>query len=419
MPGHGKSRPKNTTIPLDALKWRYGNAGNLLRIYLDICKCLSGRCTEASWDEYSTADWALFEKLVLDEGVAALINNKKSELKPLLEHIPIETWLNFSGMRMRIKYTNELRYRELFENVFPAILPEYKPLVMLKGSALALALYNDISLRNMCDTDLLVSYENLTVIADKLKKTGYKIINESITNPRPYSSILVEDKHLSLRKSGANGILIELHWKLLRRYQQKGYELDNWFLKNLMPIPEDGIFQSIPGLYMLNYTASFIHQVLHVYLCHGKAVSGLFHFYETYFMAKKWNDLIDWDGLSDIFEKLGQIDFLILASDMCEELFGKALPVKNLTNSDRNAFVLKLNSQPIKTPIVKYLYIIKQLPLMQKLKFIFGAVFPSPSFMKKRYDNEKGSLLLLYLRRLSDGLKVLPKFIRTVLTGSS
>lgn len=415
MPGHGMSRPKNTTIPLDALKERYGNADNLLKIYLDICKCLSGRCAEVAWKEYSTADWQLFERLVLEEGVGALINSKKPELRQLIDRIPLESWLKFSTMRVRIRYTNEMRYKELSGNVFPVILPQFHPVIMLKGSALALMLYEDISLRNMCDTDLLVRHEFLNPASDKLKEAGYNIFIESIIHLRPLSSTLIEDKHLSLKKSGSKGQIIELHWKLINLYHQKGFDLDSWFFEQLIQVEDNGTFKNVSGLYMLSHTACLIHQILHVYFCHNIAVSGLNHFYETYFMAQKWKDLIDWDELSYIFDKLGLREILFLASVLSEELFGVALPLKDPAVSNQNTFILKLKSQPMNTSSAQSLYIIKQLPFKEKLKFVFETVFPSPAYMKKRYRDEKpGRLPFLYFRRLFDGLKDLPKFAKAL-----
>lgn len=406
------NRQKNTTIPIDALKRRYGNTDNLLKIYLDICRCLSGRCAEVVWKEYSTDDWQLFERLVLEEGVAALINSKKPALKPLIDIIPLESWLKFSSMRLRIKYTNEMRFKELSGNVFPAVLPEFQPVIMLKGSALALTLYEDISLRNMCDTDLLVRQELLDQAYAMLKEAGYSIFIESITHLRPVSSTLIEDKHLSLKK-GAKGQVIELHWRLINLNQKKGFDLESWFFEHLMPIEDDGTFKDVSGLYMLSHTASFAHQILHIYFSHDIAASGLFHFHETYFMAQKWKSLIDWDELSCIFDELGLGEILLLASDMTEELFGTALPLRIPAGSERNTFMLKLRSQPMKTSTVQSLYKIRQLSFSEKLKFIFEAVFPPPAYMKKRYRGEKpGILPFLYFRRLSDGLKDLPKFIK-------
>lgn len=415
MPGHGMSRQKKTNIPIDALKERYGNAGNLLKIYLDICRCLSGRCAEVIWKEYSTEDWQLFEKLVLEEGVAAFINSRKPELKQLIDMIPLESWLKFSSMRVRIKYTNEMRFKELSGNVFPAVLPQFQPLIMLKGSALALALYEDISLRNMCDTDLLVRYDSLDPASDKLREAGYNIFYESITHLRPVSSTLIEDKHVSLKKPGAKGQIIELHWKLVNLYHHEGFDLDSWFFEQLMPVEDDGKFKNVSGLYMLSHTACLVHQILHVYFCHDIAVSGLFHFHETYFMAQKWKDLIDWDELWHVFDELGLGEILFLASDMTEELFGAALPLKVRTVSNQNLFIIKLRSQPLKTSSAKLLYIIRQLPFKEKLQFVFESVFPPPAYMKKRYRDEKpGRLPLLYLQRLSDGLKDLPKLVKAL-----
>jgi hypothetical protein len=416
MQDHGKSRPKNTSIPLDALNKRYGNAVNLLRIYLDICKCLSGRCAESMWSEYSDPDWRLFEKVALGEGVAATINSKKPELKPLLEHIPLDIWLNFSAMRMRVRHTNGLRFKELSENVFPAVLPDMGPVVLLKGSAMAPMLYEDISLRGMCDTDLLVTSWNLNAITAKLKEIGYNIFTESITPLRPVTSSVFEDKDISLKKSGANGLVIELHWKLIRQHHQKAFDLDSWFFKELMPVPDNGAFQSISGLFMLSHTACLLHQIFHVYFWHSISSSALFHLYETYLLAEKWYELIEWDRLSEIFEMLGLTEVLSLASDMSEELFGKALPLEKTAAAAESPLYLRLKAQPMRTAAADSLYVLRHLSLRQQIKFIFESVFPSPSFMKMRYNNQKSkSLALLYMRRLSDGLSDLPRLIKSLM----
>jgi hypothetical protein len=69
----------------------------------------------------------------------------------------------------------------------------------------------------------------------------------------------------------------------------------------------------------------------------------------------------------------------------------------------------------MKTSSAQTLYIIRQLPFKEQLKFVFETVFPPPAYMKKRYRDEKsGRLPSLYLRRLSDGLKDLPKFAKAL-----
>jgi hypothetical protein len=327
----------------------------------------------------------------------------------------MEIWLNFSAMRMRVRHTNELRFKELSQNVFPAVLPDKGPVVLLKGSALALTLYEDISLRNMCDTDLLVTRGNLNAIAAQLKETGYSIFSESLTPLRPVASFVLEDKDISLKKSGPTGLMIELHWKLIRQHQQKAIDLDSWFFKELMQVPDKGAFQNISGLFMLSHTACLAHQIYHVYFWHCTANSGLFHFYETYLLAKKWNDLIEWNRLSEIFEKLELTEILCLASGISEELFGEALPFVKTAASTEIPFYLRLKSQPMKTSAADSLYVLKHLSLRQQVKFIFESVFPSPSFMKSRYKNQKSKpLALLYIRRFSDGLSDLPRLLKSL-----
>lgn len=403
MPGHGKSRLNNTTIPLDALRERYGNADNLFKIYIDICKCLSGRCAEVCWKEYLNADWELFKKLVLGEGIAALINSKKPELKTLLEHIPIEIWLNFSTMRMRIKHTNDLRYKELIERVLPAILPELGPVVLLKGSALALTLYDDISLRNMSDFDILIkNKKTANEISLKLKNLEYRMShdNDHLSKNHFY------DKDLALEISSPFRFMIEFHWNPVDYHLSYGNNLTEWFFSQVIPLNDNPIFSEKAGLNVLSPTACFVLQILHCYLEHGLSSMSLSHVFETYYMIEKWGNLIKWEEVSRVFTDCGQFVFLKFVSEIINERFDIPLPIDRLYNSENSftSFLIKSQAHKTKTHAALYLYNMESLPLNKKLKLFIESVFPNPSYMKERYKGHKNSLVTLYFKRWHNAL---------------
>lgn len=397
------SRQKNTTIPLDALKKRYGNKDNLSVIYLDICRCLSGRCGEACWNTYSASDWELFEKIASGEGAAGLINSMKPQLKHLLEHIPIDIWLGLSATRMHIKHTNQLRYKEFGERVLPEILPDLGPVTLLKGSALALNLYEDISLRNMCDFDVLIKdKKTANDILPKLTGLGYRrsLDYDHLENDRFY------DKDIALEIATPFRFMIEFHWSPVNYHLSYGNRLSLWISSQILPLDENPFLKASTGLKTLSPEASFVLQTLHCYIEHGMASMSLSHLYETYFMMKKWNDSIDWDEVEQVLSDCGRLDFLRPVSNYIEEIFGEPLPAA-ITGTKKSRYtnlLMKAQSMDMKSHASLYLYSMKALPMRKKIRLFMDSVFPSPSYIRNRYNSSGRSLAYLYFRRWRDAL---------------
>lgn len=84
------------------------------------------------------------------------------------------------------------------------------PVLLLKGAALAGALYGDPALRPMRDLDLLVPETDVSRALDVLIACGYTVAH---AEPRPGSALAWENE-LLLTRPAVIGVSVELHWRL-------------------------------------------------------------------------------------------------------------------------------------------------------------------------------------------------------------
>ncbi|MDQ3081330.1 MAG: nucleotidyltransferase family protein [Gemmatimonadota bacterium] len=89
--------------------------------------------------------------------------------------------------------------------------------IVLKGPAVALAAYDDASMRTFSDVDLLVEVHNLTAARESLVATGYTTDYDLAAEPA-----LIRNGH-ALEFSGP-GTKVELHWSLVSRHLRVGFD---------------------------------------------------------------------------------------------------------------------------------------------------------------------------------------------------
>jgi hypothetical protein len=304
---------------------------------------------------------------------------------------------------MRIKRTNEMRYKELRERVLPEILPDLGPVVLLKGSALALTLYEDISLRSMCDFDILVkTRKTANDIFMKLQKFGYQMTHDN----DPLNNSSFHDKDLAVEISCPDRFMIEFHWNPVNYHLSYVNNINEWFFSQSKSLIDTIVLSNMSGVGILSPSADFVLQVIHCYLEHGLPSMSLLNVYETFFMMRKWRHLIDWGKVCEIFSVSGWLPCLKFVSEATDERFGMPLPIDNLKNLGDSFSSKIFNSQiySSKTHAALYLFNMKPLPFGKKVKVFFEAVFPSPLYMRDRYRGSNLNLASLYFKRLKDAL---------------
>lgn len=150
------------------------------------------------------ADWNELFSLTQRGGIAGMVARHLDRLAP-----PTEVRLEF----LRASLLTEQRNRLLVEEAVRLCAEAEQAgltLVPLKGSALNLGLpYHDLSMRSMCDLDLLTRREQVADLDRFLTERGYRLQGPPRDALERYGS------HLGYLGAGQSSVRVELHWTAL------------------------------------------------------------------------------------------------------------------------------------------------------------------------------------------------------------
>lgn len=285
---------------------------------------------------------------------------------------------------------NALLFQEL-EQILRAFGKLGQKLILLKGSALGTQIYPNLALRPMVDLDLLVDRSKTTPAISILQQQGFQIAR---VEEQPGFTINYENE-IVLRKFRAIEIVVEVHWSLFNSpYYQ--YKLSQeWLWESAQTIEVNGV----PAL-MLKPEIQVLHLCGH--LSYHHAGEGWLWRHDLAEMIMHYREALDWD---QIIEYANQFDLLITLQTNLASLqvvYGAIVPDKvmmKLAAYDPTKAEKRLFSQ---LNIVKkksgktFLEDFSSLPdWKSKLDFALHNLFPSPNYMKVRYQFN-ASLLLPY-----------------------
>ncbi len=172
--------------------------------------------TAARVQALSLPAWEEIIALALSHGVAPLLHRSlqaSGGLAALQE--PVRKRLN--DERRATGFAN-LRRCAVFKDIALAFAERNIPLIALKGLHLAELVYRDISLRPMDDVDILVPRAELGKAVATLQRMGYGPEEDMSSS----AEALLDFSHAVALEHRGLGILIELHWTLVK--QGYGYE---------------------------------------------------------------------------------------------------------------------------------------------------------------------------------------------------
>jgi hypothetical protein len=188
--------------------------------------------------------------------------------------------------QLRIDYfanakRNLLLFQEL-EDMLQALARQDVPVILLKGAALAEAVYGNVAVRPMGDVDLLVEETDVPTALRVVAGSGYEI-----TPPRAYRCEVMG------RKAGEHSALIEIHWNLfVPFYYQYAMPMD-WFWATGLPLEVGEASTS-----MLGPEAQVLHLCGHLALHHGAAKDPrLLWLYDLAVVVARYEHSMDWDLL--------------------------------------------------------------------------------------------------------------------------
>jgi len=208
--------------------------------------------------------------------------------------------------------------------------------VLLKGGAALLdeGLYPDVSMRYLCDLDILVPLSHLHDAAIALKRIGFQAVPEPTVPKRWVRPLrLPLGHHLPPLLYGETGVVVELH-------------------RTITPQKFDSLLSATSGiehqskrkfrgleLSVLAPTDRIVHNIVHSQLHHGQHKRGaidLRQLFELGLLTVKFGREIDWQDVESRFRGAGYLEVLQHHVELLQTIFS----VPSVISTPRNPEVL-------------------------------------------------------------------------------
>jgi len=310
---------------------------------------------------------------------------------------------------LRKQYYDTAGFNMLILQELVALLRSFETaqidVVVLKGAALVLDVYERLAHRPMIDLDLLIRFEDLDVARAMLEKKEYQEIR-----PAPFADDtgLVWNEIMLVQKE-KKGPAIELHWHLI----DNPYYATRLNTESLIERSRQlNVADVSPRV--LDLEDQIIHLCCHNLYHHlGRFTHSLV---DIAFLVAKYGDEITWEKIiqqaeeSDVTLAVGTA-ILQLSSNWYTSIPESAIEKSSSWKpSNRERFYA--SSQ--QSEYLRALRTISALPgVRSKFRYIRGQLLPERPYMMWRYDlGPETSLTSSYMRRFGDGIQGLGRTIR-------
>jgi hypothetical protein len=266
------------------------------------------------------------------------------------------------------------------------------PVIALKGTALAAAIYGDAALRPMVDVDLLVHPRHRAVARQVLERLGYVA-----SRPEVHRGALIEhESEIDFQKPGAVPTHVDLHWGLFDspHYQRR---IDpEWLWRTATPLQLGG--EPVRGLAP---DAMLLHLSGHLMLHHGGR--GLLWWHDLSEVVSAFAGRLDWDQL---LARAADYDLQLVLRRVLSELaehWQAPVPPAVLTMLQRceprpqEAWLFdRLAGPPRPAGERFWTDLVSTAGWRARWRFAIANLFPSPTYMRQRYAIRHPLLLPLY-----------------------
>lgn len=353
------------------------------------------------------ADWEYFVFLANVHGVEALVYTNL-DILGFTQYIKPEVVSNLRNRRM-MSLGRNVRIFSSVTDILRILRTEKMKIILLKGLALEMIAYGNNGLRQMTDADLLLSKEDCLRAYKILKSNGFR---SAPLKSAIYKLIVTHlGKHLpSLYK---NDISLDLHIDL---FGNNGSKLTCLLFENSKQVLVNGEAAYIPDVQLL-----FLYLVKHLYLHEMNNESQLRLYADLVILIEKYRDEIINSNLIDLAIRADMCEILAWRLEPLRDLWGISFPswlndfINKWYNPDSiNRFISFLkspkgNTSPDRAEIFRQ-RLSEVNGIHRKFLFVFGDLFPTMAFMKKRYNcKNKITALLYYPHRFGKLIYLLKK----------
>ncbi len=253
-----------------------------------------------------------------------------------------------------------------------------QPVILLKGAALAFALYDDPAIRPMNDIDLLVGPDNLMTVVQRMRASGYEERSLGAGNDVGYL-------HHFVFIEPHTGVRFELHRTLPLLPSDAGAL--SWFLTQTQLHRSDNLcFRTFtPG-------AQLLHLASHAVLEHGGAESALgIWFYDIDQLMRRWGDGVHWDEILAQSQKLAWEAALHEAIRLAQSDFATPAPPAirawlQLPQRELSGYnTMRQMTSTVRSSSLTIFHILRGLTWRQRGQQLLAMFFPGRGYMTARY----------------------------------
>jgi hypothetical protein len=330
---------------------------------------------------------------------------RKHALEPLLhaavaklairQAIPAEVLETLRTAYQRTSRANLASYAEL-GRLLGEFQREQIPAILLKGGALAAALYPAIGLRPMRDLDILVSLADVERASAVLLARGYAAVAERAQ--RRGESVDCERAFMPAR---GESLPVELHWHIINVFHFRRRTPVSWFWRQSVDTPFCGLRALV-----LTPEAQLIHLATHLKLNHHG--DRWLREYDIALLLARLGGRIRWEEVTTAARGFQLSLVLAAALDRVERVWGVAAPASARDELWRLPGIGQRLACAMTSPRLRGFQ-----PLWNalaapgwahKLAFLREYAFPSLGYMRRRYGLSRPHLApLYYLRHLGQG----------------
>lgn len=345
-----------------------------------------------------TTGWSYFSSLANEHGIAALVYHNLEKHK-LLSLIPEDVITFLRAALMKSLGRNTYNTESMVE-VLRMLNSENIKTVLLKGMALELTEYGNAGLRQMTDVDVLISRKNCVRARNILIRNGFV----SLPVKSLFHKLIIADIGKHLPTLNKNGTPVEIHHSL---FGGKGEILTKRLFETSSEIRLKNEKAYIPGPQIF-----FLYLIRHLHFHEMNNESQLRLYTDLQVLLDKHSDTIINHDLIIYADQADMRETLATHLEILREMWAFSFPDwineyinENSDKSFLNKFVFFLKSPKGNSPSEKskfYAHILSDIPgIMSKLIYLLGDLFPTFTFMKKRYScNSNWKVLLYYPHRL-------------------
>lgn len=341
----------------------------------------------------SQPDWNYFTILANSHGVAALVFNNLEKLK--LIHLVPQEQQNFLKNALMMSLSRNTFNTQSMSEVLRLLNSENIKTVLLKGMALENTLYGNEGLRQMSDVDILIDRKECIRARNILMNSGYV----SLPVKSLFHKLILTSTGKHLPSLIKNGTSVEIHHELFGSRQNN---LTEKLYDTSCEIELSGEKAYVPGPQIF-----FLYLVKHLYLHEINNESQLRLYTDLVVLLEKYHDKIINHDLIAYASQAGMEEILAGRLTTLRDYWGISFPawlngyIDKLNNPGMiNKFIFFLKSPKDNPPVSQannYRNVVGEIPgLHRKLLFVTGDIFPSFSFMKKRYGCTSNWKALMY-----------------------